>query len=120
MYADSMRFEQVIQIGRDEAEDAFASGDAWRICDALVRIAYHDPDWRWVEMKCLEFTSHPDMSIRMVAVICFSHIARIHGVLHVEKVLPVLRELERDPELSGTVEDTLEDLRIFLRIPIKA
>ena len=115
-----MFFEQVIQIGRDDAEDAFASGDAWRIRDALVRIAYHDPDWRWVEMKCLEFTSHPETSIRMVAVRCFSHLARIHGVLDIDKVLPVLRALERDPQLSGTVEDTLEDLRIFLRIPIKA
>lgn len=109
-----MRFEEVIQIDREEAERALASGDARQICDALLRVTYHDPDWQWVQAKCIEFASQSSTSVQIPAVTCLGHLARIHGVLDLDKVLPVLKALESDPKVRGTVEDTLEDFEIFL------
>jgi hypothetical protein len=71
-----MRFEEVTPITREEAEDSFASADLWRIRDALVRAAFFDPDWRWVQNKCIDFSSHPDATVRIVVATCLGHVAR--------------------------------------------
>jgi hypothetical protein len=110
-----MQYQAVTPIRRAEAIQTFTSGDAWNICDALVRVAYFDPDWRWVQSKCIEFSSHPDAAVRIVTATCLSHVARIHRKLDLDKVLPVLRSLLDDPEVNGTAEDALEDVVWYLK-----
>jgi len=58
-----MYYKDVLPIKREEAETAFSSGNLQEICDALVRITYHDPDWRWVQAQCLYFGKHPQSEI---------------------------------------------------------
>ena len=89
-----MILDEVTPITQSEAEAGLASGVPDTICDALVRITYHDPDWRWVQEKCLELAGHADPQVAGLAVTCLGHLARIHRVLDLEKVLPTLRRLQ--------------------------
>lgn len=109
-----MKYHEVVPISRVEAEAAFAGGISSAICDALIRVTYHDPDWQWVQEWCIALARHPDSAVRGLAANCFGHLARIHHKLELEKVMPVLNELFKDPEVSGRVQDAFDDIEIYL------
>jgi hypothetical protein len=110
-----MEYREPIPISRTEAEEAFASGDSFRICDALVRITFHDLDWRWVQQWCIDFSKHPDLYIRGLAATCFGHLARIHGCLDLDIVLPILKDLLNDPDVGGEAKNAISDIRMFMK-----
>ena len=84
---DSMnKYEKIEPISRTEAEAVIRGGKTEDIPLTLVRLAYHEPDWLWVQDLCIGPSDHPDKSVRRVCAICFSHLARIHGKLEREKV----------------------------------
>lgn len=112
-----MRHHEVLPISREDAELALGSGFADRICDALVRLAFHDPDWRTVQNRCLEFVRHEHTDVRGAAITCLGHLARIHGVLDRDRVVPVLSQVLDDPEVGGRAQDALDDLAMFLKQP---
>ena len=108
-----MQFENVEAIDRFSAEIALASNDATKICQTLVSLAFHEPDWQWTQNRCIEFLQSGDMNIAGVSATCLGHIARIHGKLEKEKVIAALRlKLDRN-EIAGVVEDALDDISIF-------
>ena len=109
------RYQDVVPLSREEAAAAFATDEDAKVSEALVSITFHDPDWRWVQAHCLHFARHPSAAIRAVAATCLGHLARIHGLLDRDSVLPVLSQLAGDRETQGRAEDALEDIRRFLR-----
>jgi len=115
-----MRYEEVRPVSRDEADAAFSSGSPEAISRALVSIAYHDDDWRWVQDTCIAFTNYPDPQVSGLAVTCLGHLARIHGTLDMEKVLPVLQKLRSDPKIAGRVDDALDDIEMYLHNKAKS
>jgi len=80
----------------------------------MLRLAFHDPDWRWVQDLCLRWTTDPDWQVRNGVVLALGHVARIHRRLDRDRVVPVLRTLSEDPRLKGTVDDALEDIDMFV------
>lgn len=108
-----MRYEEPASIARAEAIEAFRSGDPEVICLALVRLAYHDPDWRFVQRWCLDLLDDDSSDVRGVAVACLGHTARIHGELDFEEVLPRLRALTTDRTIGGRVQAALDDIEVF-------
>jgi hypothetical protein len=109
-----MKYEQPAPMSRDDAERALQSPDPEEICAALLASALHDPDWRWVQEQCLLGLQHSSEQVRALALTCLGHVARIHGHLDMERVLPVLTELRAHPALAGRVEDVLDDIEMFL------
>jgi len=109
-----MEYEEIKPISRIEAEAIFDSSNDYKISKALVRLAYYDEDWRWVQSKCLEYLENSGKEIQSTAVLCLGHLARIHHQLDLETVLPVLMELRNDSSLIGKIEDTLDDIRIYI------
>ena len=109
-----MKYQEVLPISRQEAEKAFESNDSSQISDALLRVTYYDSDWSWIQSKCLEFIKYQDKNIRGLAVTCLGHLARIHGTLDVDKVVPILESLSDDPEISGKIDDALDDIQMFV------
>jgi hypothetical protein len=107
-------YQEALPISREDAETAFSSGASERICDALTRVTFNESDWRWVQEKCLHFinSSYPD--VRGLAVTCLGHLARIHRKLDLKKVLPLLKNLQNDTEVSGRVEDAFDDIETFV------
>lgn len=93
------------------------SGNGQAIAEALVGLAYHWPDWQRVQDICLSLLDHPDSGVRAIAVTCLGHVARIHGELDTARVLPQLRALLQDPDLSGRAEDAIEDIESFTTNP---
>jgi hypothetical protein len=110
-----MRYEEVKPVSRDEAEVALSSGSPDALSRTLLSMAYHDDDWRWVQDTCITFTNHPDPEVSALAVTCLGHLARIHGVLDTDKVLPVLEKLRKDPKIAGRVDDALDDIKMYLQ-----
>lgn len=75
------------------------SNEPKRIIDALLSLSFYDEDLEFVENICIEYSSHVNDYIRGVAVLCFGHLARIHGNLNVEKVIPIIKKAENDERL---------------------
>ena len=108
-------YEEPLPIARDEAETIFRSQDRRAISDALVRVTFHDSDWRWVQDWCLRFAEHSDPELRGVAATCLGHLARIHRTLDWDKVILALERLRADRAVGGQAEDALADIRRFRR-----
>jgi len=104
---------------RSEAATAFCSPDDRVVCDALVGVAFHEPDWRWVQSQCELLASHPSSAVRGLVVTCFGHLARIHGQIDRDVVDPILETLAADPDpgVAARVQDALDDFDIVLRSP---
>jgi hypothetical protein len=109
-----MEYHDVLPISRFEAERLLASGNETAIIQALLSSSYHDADWKWVQNRCLQLLDHSELDVRRIAVTCLGHIARIHRTLDVDVVLPRLSTLKTDGSISGWVEDTLEDIKIYI------
>ncbi len=109
-----MKLIQTTPIDRETAASIFENGNPDKICDALVRAAHFDPDNQWVEKKCMEFTRNKNDNVKKTAIICLGHLARIHNSLNLKKLFPLLEELKSDPELTGYVEDALDDIHMFI------
>jgi hypothetical protein len=109
-----VRYIALDPISRKDAEEAFLSGSSEAVCYALARLVHHDPEWRWLQDKCIEMTNHPDINVVGLAITSFGDIARIHGNLDLDTVLPLLDKLHGDAELAGKVEDAWDDIATYL------
>ena len=112
-------YHAVDSIARDEAMVAFDSGHPDQICDALIRLTCHDPDWRWVQDQCVFWCGHANVDIRGLAASCLGHLARIHHELNLKTVLPVLKRLLADSSVAGRVEDALDDIDRYLDVDVR-
>lgn len=109
-----MKYDPAPPISRVDALLAFKSDDVKVICGALVRMVFHEDDWQWAQDRCLEMVDHPAGDVKLVAVTCLGHVARIHGTLDIGRVLPVLRSLSTQTRFVGRVGDAMDDIRRFV------
>ncbi|MBM7790864.1 hypothetical protein [Tenggerimyces flavus] len=93
------------------AIDAGEWGSAGR---ELVGLAMHSDDWRMVQELCLALLDHDDVDLRSVAIICLSHIARIHRRLG-PGAISELEARASDPSVGALVHEILEEIEIYLR-----
>lgn len=103
----SMIHREPRAVSREEAARIFASGNAKEIAAALVDITFHDPDWRWLQSKCLSFTPNNDSIVRRAAITCLGHVARIHKRLDLETVLPVIKNSQVIQRLRRKTRSTI-------------
>ncbi|GAF51523.1 hypothetical protein [Rhodococcus wratislaviensis] len=108
-----MIYDELQPISRHETERLLASDDPEAVCRALVSAALFEEDWQWVESVCVRMANDPRPSVRGCAVTGLGHLARIHGVLDLDVVVPLLERLVADPKIGGRAEDALGDIRIF-------
>lgn len=97
-------YEESFPIGRAEAIATFAGADEAATCRALVGLALHDPDWRFVERWCVDFLDDDRPAVRGLAATCLGHLARLHGELNTDEVVPRLRK----------AQDALDDIGTFI------
>jgi hypothetical protein len=109
-----MRYESVQPIGKAEALAVFETGTPPEIAGALIGLALHEDDWRWVQDTALSYLTHPDAGLRGTAALALGHLARLHGELDTARVLPALRELLTDATTAGRATDALDDIDIYL------
>jgi len=49
----NVRYQAVVKRDREEVELLLRGNDEQQIGEALLSAAYYDPNWRWVQGKCL-------------------------------------------------------------------
>lgn len=112
--AEHRTYEEPRPISKLKAEEELASGDIERMCTALVGLAFHESDWKWVQKRCLSLTQHPEPQVAGVALTCLGHLARIHRKLDLDEVIPVLEAMRDNEQVGGRAEDALDDIRMFI------
>lgn len=119
---NQMIYREPQPITRGKAEASFASGDTEDIATALVDAAFHDPDWRWVQSKCLEFAGSANGTLRRISATCLGHLARIHKQLDLEMVAPLLLKLLQDSEVyvRGSADDALADIEMYIGVNVRS
>jgi hypothetical protein len=110
-----MQYQEIRSRDRQEIELLLRSPEKVERLDALLSATYYDSDWRWVQNRCLDFLSHSDHEERALAATCLGHVARIHQDLDIELVLSKLAPLKNDPLVGSSVQDALDDIRLFLK-----
>ena len=99
------------------AHAALRGPDPTAAANAIVALALHEDDWRWVQAECEWLATHPEANLRRLSAVCLGHLARLHGVIDRERAEAQLRSLAVDPDrwVRGAVEDALGDFKVFLR-----
>jgi hypothetical protein len=102
-----------IPLDKNAAEKIFASNNVEEICHAMIAVALNEQDWKWVQDKCLYFFMSDNVEISGLAATCLGHVARIHGQIDKDKVMPILRSRLNEPEIAGRIEDAINDIDMF-------
>lgn len=109
-----VRYEELPEASRQELADALERGDDQATRLALLCVVQSDPDWRWCQSTCLELLLHDAWEVRAAAATSLGHVARLHGQLDLEIVLPALREALKDEKIAGYARDAMDDLEVFV------
>jgi hypothetical protein len=110
-----VEFINLDPITLSEASDAFASQSSNRIIDALLRLSHFPIEYDQTEQACLTYLDSEDFEVRRIAVLALGHLARTCRFIDKGKIIPILKAMGKDPTISGTVEDALDDIEIFAR-----
>ena len=109
-----MLYHPVEPIERDKAEEIFDLGNEAAIVEALLSLAYYEPNGRWVQEKCLAFAQRGQGDVRRIAIVCLGHLARVHRKLDLDRVAKVFNELRDDTSVLGEIENAVGDIRVFV------
>jgi hypothetical protein len=107
---EQRKYRPAQQRSREQMETMLRSGQPEQIIEALLSAAYFDPDWRWVELQCLQALTQADLWVRRNAAICLGLLAVFHQKLDTELVVAALKKAGADEEVRPWVEDSLSDI----------
>jgi|SoiMethySBSTD1v2_1073268.scaffolds.fasta_scaffold3236032_1 hypothetical protein len=101
---------------RNEIEQALKGDDPSQVNPALFDAAFNDPSWEWVQEKCVLLASHPVWNIRAASATALGDVARIHGKLDLDIVIPVLVRLSQDEHerVVRSTENAIAVVRRFI------
>jgi hypothetical protein len=101
-------------ISHDEANRLLANGTTANVVAALTSIGLNEVDRVWAQDICLKHLFNETEAIVASAATALGHIARRHGEIDTETVLPALERAKgKFPSLVGIIEDTLDDIGAF-------
>ena len=110
-------YDKITPLSRDVALKHIASDNETEKIYALWSIGLYEDDWQWAQNLCLSIikdaSNYPE--IKVVAIKCIGHIARIHQKIDFERVIETLQPLKADAMYMGAIEDTLDDIVIFIK-----
>lgn len=112
---ETRKYEPVEQRTREQVEAMLDSRDVKQVVRALLSATYYDPDWRWVQSRCLFYLTHADVWVRRSAANCLGLLAVFHKKLDSDVVVPALQRAAEDPEVKPWAEDSLDDIHHSLR-----
>lgn len=101
-------------LSRAEATTLIASGIDREIVAGLISIGLNESDRIWAQTTCLKHLEAESELVVAAAVTALGHIARRHGEIDKESVIPALETVKTTfSALEGVVEDTLDDIHAF-------
>lgn len=81
---------------REALERALDRGPVKAIGSATFALASGDPDWRWVQNRCVQLFEHPHPEVRRMAVVSLLESISRHDHFDAPSVLPALRRLRAE------------------------
>lgn len=111
-----MRYEEPARLSVAQIEDAMAGNDIDRACSAIIGASLYLQDWRLSQGICLKAIGMDDKDLKRCGLIGLGHVVRIHGEVDVNLLkLAIDRfDLRNDADLSGYVDNLMDDVAIFL------
>jgi len=108
-------YEAIPRLGRQRAIREIESGFTDRVIRALLSLATYDSDRCWVQKICVKQSKSLDESVRGIAVLCFGHLARIHGTLEMGSAIRALLGALEDSSdyVRGQAVTALDDILTF-------
>ncbi|WUR12178.1 hypothetical protein E7V67_021115 [[Empedobacter] haloabium] len=104
------------QYRKDEIETLLKSSDSNVVIDALMYLCFNINDPDWAQEKCLDAIENGmNEDIRGLGITCIGHIARMHGKIDRQKVMPALERKLKDSALSGRAQDAMDDIETFVK-----
>nr|WP_193599512.1 hypothetical protein [Micromonospora purpureochromogenes] len=98
-----------------EVHAALDRGDLSAALEAMVGTAlYGEGDWRELQELHLQLLGHEDHQVSALAATCLGHLARVYRQLDERRVVAALREARSLPHITGTADNALDDIRLFL------
>ncbi|WP_046226131.1 CPCC family cysteine-rich protein [Paenibacillus dauci] len=87
------------------------------VVDGLLSLALNADDGAFAENMMTRYSQHDNENIRGIAILCFGHIARIHGVVHKERIIPLIQNALHDESsfVRGHAESAMEDIDRFCK-----
>lgn len=111
----ALKFKNPDQMTHNELIQKLSSRDNKEVCQGLLSMVFYEADWKWAQDQCLCFLEHSDVEISGMAATCLGHIARIHRTLDRKLVETALSKHLKDQRISGLIQDTLDDIIIFIK-----
>lgn len=112
-----MRYEKP-GAGKTERElvAQLESREASEVVDALLALVMWHCDYDRDLALCLKLCTNKDGGIRGIAILCFGHMARIHGRLPLDVVRPIVEHALTDPDefVRGQAHSARDDIDHFL------
>ena len=109
-----IEYEQLPIITKNEAEKKIKVADRDELCRLLLSICRLE-DSKWIQNVYLKYISDEDKWVASAAITGLGHLARISGELEKDKVISALEDiLKNKPELEGKINDTINDINVFL------
>ena len=107
-------YDEPKDINKKEFIDILGDGDITQICDSIVRAVHFINDYDWLLQQYVSLIKHSDVEVRGVTIACLGHLARLNENADKAQLLEILEPLITDKELSGRVEDAIDDVNTFL------
>lgn len=118
--SEKLIYHEIPELSREEALRQLESADIGERAEALIALAYFDPDWRWVQSLCIDAIHGRFDGLRETGILCIGHTARVNRQIDLDIVLPLLYDLYRDPDLQGWAHNALSDIHVFVGFDRKA
>ena len=93
------------------------SSDIVKVTDTMLYITNSCKDLDWAENIMIKMFETDNKDVNGLALSCLGNLARIHGAINKEKVIPFLKKVvdENIKGLSGRAEDALDDIYMFAK-----
>lgn len=87
------------------------------IVKGLLSLALNADDGAFVQDLMVRYSQHKNENIRGIAILCFGHIARIHGTVNKELIIPLINDALKDESafVRGHAHSALDDIELFCK-----
>lgn len=102
-------------VDKETAERNLDSENIEVIVTTLLSLALYSFERDWAEKVCKKYLCHSNLNVKSTAIISIAHIARLDKHFDID-LIPVFKEYLKDPEISGRVQDAIDDICTFTRL----
>src|ERR1700752_335024 len=107
-----MRYEAIPELSVGDVEAAILRNEPEELLVAVLSAALHGSSLKWAEGVCRKLSAHAHFKVRGNAILCFGHLARIHGRLDRSAVVPIIEAglVDANEYVRGQAEAAANDV----------